>query len=276
MIATQPLPSETWRLLPCDVGSSLDHFARSDALSRVCEEPTVWWHATERPTLIVGAGQRLTPAAVQRARERGVLVVRRQAGGTSVYAASGVLGLDVMLPAGHRLALSDVVESYRWLGETWLAALERLGVAARIVSVRDAREAETPPADVADAMRAACFGTLSPYELTAGGRKLVGLAQVRRRAGVLLQSAVHLHFDAHTLAWLLSDDTPAELEARLHRAAAGLDELAPAAMSESAVMDAFASALRDKQNVRLRAGMWSPEELEYVERARTDATAPAQ
>jgi len=39
----------------------------------------------------------------------------------------------------------------------------------------------------------ACFGALSPWEvMTAGGRKLVGLAQVRRQTGALLVSGTLL------------------------------------------------------------------------------------
>jgi lipoate-protein ligase A len=38
----------------------------------------------------------------------------------------------------------------------------------------------------------ACFAGLSPWEVVAGGRKIAGLAQVRRRQGVLLVGGVLL------------------------------------------------------------------------------------
>jgi lipoate-protein ligase A len=39
-----------------------------------------------------------------------------------------------------------------------------------------------------DTLKWACFGGLSPWEVVVGQRKIVGLAQVRRRTGVLLAS----------------------------------------------------------------------------------------
>src|SRR5450759_3487605 len=99
--------TETWRLLPADRGTSAEHNARSDALVRLARVPTVWWHATETPTLILGAGQPLTADTKRRCAELGVSVVRRASGGTAVFADPGMLGLDVSLPAQHRLVGTD-------------------------------------------------------------------------------------------------------------------------------------------------------------------------
>jgi hypothetical protein len=55
-----------------------------------------------------------------------------------------------------------------------------------------------------EAARTACFAGLGPYEvLDCGGRKLVGLAQRRRKGGVLLQAAAYLGGDRQALADLL-------------------------------------------------------------------------
>lgn len=249
---------EPWRRLPTHVGASDLHFALSDALVRRSPMPTLWWHATERPTLIVGAGQgALDLPACERA---GVLVVRRQTGGTAVYAAPGVLGLDVMLPPGHPLAPSDIVETYRWLGETWTSALTSLGVDARLVSLPEARAAHLHDGD--GEIRLACFGTLSPYEVTAGGRKLVGLAQVRRRTGVLLQSAIHRHFDAEAIGRLLSGSR--NLVERLQAVAVGLDELLPEPPDVEEVVRCFEDVLIARHNVELTEGAWRPDELELA------------
>jgi hypothetical protein len=52
-----------------------------------------------------------------------------------VYAASGVLGLDVALPAGHSLINSDILEAYRWVGHVWADALRQVGVPCRMVEI---------------------------------------------------------------------------------------------------------------------------------------------
>src|SRR5262249_30966524 len=55
-------------------------------------------------------------------------------------------------------------------------------------------------------VRRACFGSLSPYEVAVGPRKLVGLSQVRRRAGGLFQVGLPLMWEADMLADLLAHD----------------------------------------------------------------------
>jgi lipoate-protein ligase A len=153
----------------------------------------------------------------------------------------GLLALDVVLPHGHPRESPDVVEGYRWLGETLAGGLRTLGAPdVELVEVPRARAAAPRPSDVA------CFGGLSPYEVLAGGRKVVGLSQARRRNGTLLQAGVLLHLDAARLARLLGDDG---LAADLAQAAAGLRELLPgidpdgvAAAVDPALVRAIAAA----------------------------------
>lgn len=248
-----------WRRLPYSVGASDRHIALSNALVRLAIVPTVWWHSTTRQTLILGTGQRPEELGFSAPSREDTHIVRRHTGGTAVLAAPGVLGLDVALPAAHPLSGADVVEAYRWLGETWSAALHGLQVDAHIVSIVEARASARR--DTLDAVRMACFGTLSPYEITVGDRKLVGFAQVRRRAGVLLQSGIHLRFDALGLASLLPSADQASLAAGLWERAVGLDEVATGQPDEIAVMHAFELALRDLGGIQLTQGDWTAEEL---------------
>lgn len=251
--------AEIWRLLPVGVGPSAEHFALSDALVRVGTEPSLWWHTTREPTLILGAGQTPPGGLTEK-----IPVIRRQAGGTAVLAATGVLGLDVFLPAGHPLTLPDIVETYRWLGETWARGLRSLGLAVHLLSVAEARERSHHGQD--DSILAACFGSVSPYEVVAGERKLVGLAQVRRRNGVLLQAGIHLSFDASGLARLLAPEQADTLAPRLEGTAMGLRELAPK-VSEDDVQRAVRLALRESLGIELRPGEWTEAELRHAELA---------
>jgi lipoate-protein ligase A len=246
---------ETWRLLPYSVGRSDLHFARSDALLRHAASPTVWWHSTQEPTLILGAGQRhLDVSAAERA---GVRIVRRSAGGTAVYAGPGVLGQDIFLPAGHSLALPDVVEAYRWLGEAWRDALQALGVTGELVSIHAARSQGRVDSDAA----MVCFGSLSPYEVVVDRRKLVGLAQVRRSRGILLQAGIHLDFDPVALSRLLPASEPARLATRLGEAAVGLNDVLREPVGIDSVIDAVNSSIQERAGVAIEGGAWSTEEL---------------
>lgn len=250
------MSGEIWRLLPTHIGASELHFRLSDALVRVGCQPTVWWHGTTRPTLIVGAAQRLAAGTDA----QGMTRVQRGAGGTAVLATRDVLAHDVFLPSGHRLILRDVVESYRWLGEIWRDTLRDLGVEARVVSIAQAR-ADVPPEEIREAIKAACFGTLSPYEVTVGRRKLVGLAQVRRARGVLWQVGIHRRFDADRLAAVFGGQHVREVARELRARGVGLAEVLPDAAKDEDIREAFARALQRRHGIELAPGAWTEEEL---------------
>ncbi|MDX6555163.1 MAG: lipoate---protein ligase [Miltoncostaeaceae bacterium] len=139
------------------------------------------------------------------ARAAGVEVLRRRSGGGPVLWDAGLLALDVVLPRGHRLAGEDVVAAYRWLGEAVAGALRALGVPD--VAVLSPAEARADPGRDGPAA-AACFGGRSPYEVLAGGRKVVGLSQARRRQGALFQAGILLGLDVAGLAGLLTPAGP--------------------------------------------------------------------
>jgi lipoate-protein ligase A len=265
------LTGRGWRLLPFDTGASEFHFALSDALVRESPRQTVWWHTTDEPTLILGAGQRSVDGA--EAVRRGIHVVRRSAGGTAVYAGPGVLGQDVFLPAGHGLNSTDVVETYRWLGEIWQEGLARLGVHADLVSVEAARA--RPHVDPAVAM--VCFGSLSPYEVTVEGRKLVGLAQVRRAHGTLLQAGIHLHFDPVGISRVLPVSDPRHRAVQLSRAATGLNDVAPVRITLPQVASVIDSVISHRTGEPVLPGEWTERERERARenwaRGRRDAGA---
>jgi lipoate-protein ligase A len=190
--------------------------------------------------------------------------VKRQAGGTAVFAASNVLGLDIALPPDHPLNLPDIVETYRWLGEVWIRATRALGANSRLISIDEARIATRKVRANSANLTLACFGTLSPYEVAVDRRKLVGLAQVRRRTGTLLQAGIHLRFQASTLAALLTTTRREETEKLLHEAAIGLHEASGRNVSMLEVIQAFELSLVRSLDVELRPGSWTDQETFHV------------
>lgn len=132
--------------------------------------------------LVLGSAQPETDAATA------IDVVKRGTGGGAVLCDPGTLLIDLAVPAGHALAPEDVTDAYRPLGETLQAALAAMGLDCRTVGVEEARAMDDARKAAA---RRACWAGLSPYELVLGdGRKLVGLAQRRRRGAVLHQIAI--------------------------------------------------------------------------------------
>jgi len=207
--------------------------------------PVLSWSTVTAPALVLG--RHAVDPEVDRGAvaEEGVEVLKRSSGGGPVLWDRDLLALDIVLPRGHRLAPDDVVAAYRWLGEALADALAALGVPdVEVVTVTRARAAQAAPGVAADA----CFGGLSPWEVLAGGRKVVGLSQTRRRTGALLQAGVPLGLDAARLARLLSRD--AAWARGLAATAAGVRDLAPDVTAED-VIEAVEAMLAVREGVAL-------------------------
>ena len=177
---------------------------------------TAWW-IVDSDAVVLGRGSQVEADAEECIR-RGVSVVRRASGGGPVLWGPDLLALDVVVPRGHPLHNADVVDSYRWLGEALAAAITALGVDATAVAPEVARTADHSWGPLA------CYASLSPWEATIDGRKVVGLSQVRRRTGTLLQAGIVLAMEAERLPALLALDaeTRAALEQALATRATGL------------------------------------------------------
>ena len=194
------------------------------------------------PALVIGSGQRLETVDQEACRRAGLEVVRRGSGGGAVRCDGRVLGVDVALPPEHPLAIDDIVEAYAWVGRAWVDALAAAGVEAVLVAPGAAR-AQGPARR--EAARAACWAGVSPYEvLTADGRKLVGLAQRRRRGAVLHQAAVACAGRPGDVLELLrlGPDVRAEAAGALARTAALVD-VAPALATPEAAWAALGPRL---------------------------------
>ena len=265
--APRPAPgAPPWRRYPLDVDTAAAQIERSVALiAAAAAGPAFRWYWAREPALILGVFQAAEGIDTAACAARGIPVVRRRSGGTGVLAGPPLLSLDIALPADHPLAPPDVTESYRWLGQAWLSTLGGLGVAgARLVPIAEVRAAPyRPPRHLPadgvladeDLVRRACFGALSPYEVAIGPRKLVGLSQIRRRSGVLLQVGLPLTWEAPLLAELLAPRPAdrARLADLLRARAVGLDSLLPVVPPPTAIMAAFEAVLAAEWGVTIQA-----------------------
>ena len=136
----------------------------------------IWLYT--RPTIVLGPAQRSDPETEARAALAGFDLCGRVVGGGAVLAGPWLLGLSVVLPPDDELVLPSLPRSYRWLGELHARWLDAAGIATRLAGEPLSR-----------GFRWACFGDLSHGELTIDDRKIVGLAQARRRNGALFAAA---------------------------------------------------------------------------------------
>lgn len=147
----------------------------------------LWRYQT--PGLVLGCSQKDILAADPARKPVGLDVVTRQAGGGAVLVGPWMLSASVALPNTHTLVSGNLVASYRWLGELYAAVLQELNIAAYAIAPEEARALQqVAPTELAWA----CYGGFSPWEVVVGQKKIVGLAQVRKRTGVLLVAGLLL------------------------------------------------------------------------------------
>jgi len=171
-------------LFHCTASYQLDRLAVAFARPVAVPVVSVWAHTA--PAVLLGCSQHLTPAIAQRAAMTGIQVCSSPSGGGAVLTGPWMLCATVLLPPCHPLVVASLAESYRWFGLAHADWLRRHGV-----------EAVATPVPLAvhrgdEELGWACFASVSRWEATAGSGKIVGLAQARRRNGVLLMSAVLL------------------------------------------------------------------------------------
>jgi lipoate-protein ligase A len=228
------------------------------------------------PTLSLGAHQPVSDIDREACRRRGVDLVRRPTGGGAVlhhreltYAVAGRLG-SPPFP-------TSVIAVYEWIAGALIGGLARLGVAAE--ASRGTFRGRAP---------ADCFGAPSARELTVGGRKLVGSAQLRRRGAFLQHGSLLLALDRDLLGEILrperdehgraGDDGAGRCEAPGSVGAMGpkgsgpspttLGELLGRTLPWEEAADAIAAGFEHRIGLPLAAGGLAPEEAEESERLR--------
>lgn len=198
----------------------------------------------EAPAVVLGSTQPDRVVDGDRAAAAGIAVARRRSGGGAVLVTpDDPVWIDVWLPIDHPLWRSDVGRAFHWLGEAWVDALTRSGIAGS-ASRRQGYLSCTRWSSLV------CFGGVGTGEVVAeDGRKVVGLAQRRDRAGAWFHGACVLSWDAAPLLDVLAmaPDERSVARAELDAAVAGTSELlrlaGRPALSGAAIAAAFVDSL---------------------------------
>ena len=149
--------------------------------------PTLRLYRWAPPCVTVGYFQSLEAEVdIEACRAAGVDVVRRLTGGGAVFHDAEIT-YSLVLPLGHQLAPDDILESYRGICAALVRGLALLGVEAGFEPIND---------------------------IAAGGRKISGNAQTRRRGSLLQHGTILLDLETERMFSLLR--VPAEkLKGRL-------------------------------------------------------------
>lgn len=269
---------DIWRRLPFSDEPMGRQLALSEAMLATLPDsgrPAWRWYIPGEPAVVLGNGQRTEVISAASVREAGAHAYRRTSGGAAVLVTGDLLSLDVALPASHPLATTDIVRAYQWIGEVWEDALHTLGLAKARALPTEEQRAIVPLAKD-DILRLACFGTLSPWEVVVGKRKLVGLCQLRRRPGALYQVGIHLRFKSKALGDLLDlgHNARKTLGTRLHNAVVGLEDPLGRPITAEEVIATVEQALSERFGSRLEDADWTRAELAEADRLHRERFHP--
>lgn len=230
--------------------------------------PTLRLYGWDPMCLSLGYGQRIRDVDKERLAARGWGLVRRPTGGKAILHGDE-LTYSVALPRDHELAQGDVVESYRRISEALLAALRVLEIEPQ--SEKQAKgNRELGPV---------CFEVPSHYEITAYGKKLIGSAQVRRKAGILQHGTLPLYGDMARICEVLAyPDETRRVSAKeaVYERATTLEAVAQRRVDWDEAARAVVRGFSETFDIRLEVGQLSASERHMarqleIERYATDA-----
>jgi lipoate-protein ligase A len=216
------MSSLPWRLLIEDSPrSGAANMAVDEAIAEAAAAgavpPTLRFYRWNPPTVSLGRHQKLADVDETQIAARGYDLVRRATGGRAILHVDE-LTYSVSGPIEEPRMAGGVMDAYLRFSNALLSGLSTLGLKAEKAGSRTRAGRE---------LSAACFETPSAYEITAGGRKLMGSAQSRRKGYVLQHGSLPLWGDVTRLVDVLALSSTARdrLRQQLRRQAATLAEV---------------------------------------------------
>ncbi len=237
----------TWRLIVSPAAPGAWNMAVDEAILEAVgrEEalPTLRLYRWEPACLSLGYAQGVGDVDEEHLARLAWHLVRRPTGGRAILHADE-LTYAVMAPLSEPRVHGNVLESYRRLAEALLKSLQLLGLDARA-------DGQYPLPANSSPKGAVCFEVPSNYEITAGGKKLIGSAQARRKEGVLQHGSLPLTGDLSRIVQALIFADPAaraEAAARLLDRATTVEAASGKLISwgtaAQALIDGFGQTLR--------------------------------
>jgi lipoate-protein ligase A len=220
--------------------------------------PVLRLYAFQPACLSIGFSQEFARAVdAGWCRSNGIDVVRRPTGGRAVLHDAEVT-YSVVARRDAPPFDGDLLAVYEAVSGGLLAAFRLLGLDAAIS--KEAPSAGSPGGG------AVCFAEPSRHEISAGGLKIAGSSQMRRRRAFLQHGSIPISLDAGRLA-AATGTAPLPLPkgssdpARAH----GLGALIGRALSPAGLRAAIRSGFEEAFGVRLAPGRATPSERERAE-----------
>ncbi|MFH1071350.1 MAG: lipoate--protein ligase family protein [Candidatus Glassbacteria bacterium] len=234
-----------WRFIASPPGEAAYNMALDRALlAGVASRgfpPVLRVYSWQGPSVSLGHNQEAARELdLERCRQSGIAVVRRPTGGRSVYH-DRELTYSLCGPGRSDRLGKSLEETSRLIAGALRASLAVLGIDTDepVRGHSSGREAA--------GLRNPCFSSASRYEISAGGRKLIGSAQRRTAGGraFLQQGSVLIGNGQARLAELAPGELSAEERSRLGRVLAGRVSCLEEASGREIAFTEAAEAFRD-------------------------------
>ncbi len=257
------MTNSAWRLIisPPSTGAwnmSLDE-AIMEAVTAGSQPPTLRLYAWEPACLSLGHAQSVADVDLPALEQRGWQLVRRPTGGRAILH-TDELTYSICAHQENPLMTGGILESYRRISLALTRGLEKLQIDANADNQYGLPEGARPTAAV-------CFEVPSNYEITAGGKKLIGSAQARRSLGVLQHGSLPLFGDLTRITQVLKFETSGERGAaarRLHDHATTAESILGVAPTWENAAESLKLAFQEQIQVEL---VESPPSGAEIERA---------
>jgi len=257
-------PAATWRILRTAPAGGAWNMAVDEAILESVgggeSRPTLRLYSWNPPCLSLGYAQPAGDADMEQLSNHGWDIVRRITGGRAILHADE-LTYAVIGPPNEPRLVGGVLESYRRLSQALLSALQLLGLPAQALP-------QPQGAAHAQKQKPVCFEVPSNYEITVGGKKLIGSAQSRKKSGVLPHGSLPLSGDLTRITQaLFFPDAASRLRAaeRLLAHAANVESITGEVVSWEAAAAAFETAFSRTLNLNLEPGGLTAAELKRAD-----------
>lgn len=188
---------QTWRFIDngskkASLNMAIDE-AIAESVGKGLAIPTLRFYGWNPPAVSIGYSQKIEEIDQEECLLKNYDIVRRPTGGWAILH-DRELTYSIISPTDSPLFSKNVLNTYKTLHQGILIGLKKLGLIPAMVSGRDKKGDKSP----------ACFCSPSIYELTVGGKKIVGSAQRRWQKVILQQGSILLDLDIDALFSILS------------------------------------------------------------------------
>jgi lipoate-protein ligase A len=252
---------DSWRLVISTPASGAWNMAVDETLMESSvlhgESPTLRLFAWDPPCLSLGYAQKNQDVDETELEKRGWSLVRRPTGGRAILHTDEIT-YSVTGPLDYPLFKDSILESYHRIARALTRSLANLGVPATMNEMPSSREDHVDQEIV-------CFEVASNYEITFGGKKLIGSAQARRSGGFLQHGSLPLGGRLERITEVIKYPTTQvrdEAKVRLLNHAITLEQITHQPRSWEQAAEEFIRGFRESLNINFIPSQINPRELE--------------